>query len=123
MNSGADSPAARIAASSASTGPARSGSASTMAATNMSPLMPPTRSRWIASESGESSNASSGDDRDDIGSFGHHGHGGIAGASQRSGQRGIDRIDRFDAGQAALLGIETRRVELHTADAGRLQLH
>src|SRR6185295_1829527 len=101
------------AASSAITGPARAGSASTIAATNMSPLMPPTRSRWIASESGDGSNASSGDDRDDIGSFGHHGHGGVAGAGERGGQRGVDRIDRFDAGQAPLLGIEAGRVELH----------
>src|SRR5262245_24852094 len=98
-NSGMSSPADRTASSSASTGAASAGSASTIAATNMSPLKPPTRSRWIASAEGVGSAAASADDGYDIGSLGHHGEVAVARSYDRGGERILDGVDRVHTGQ------------------------
>src|SRR5512143_1431278 len=89
----------------------------------MSPAMPPTGSRWIASDAGAGSAEASGDDRHDIRSFGDDGERRIAGARERLRDGIVDGFDALDAGERALLLAEPGRVELHAARAHRLELH
>ena len=116
---GAPASAGRTAAASARTRSRRSGKASSMAATNMSPAMPPTASRWIVRHAPDRSM-----DRDDVGA--------LRDDRDRADRRGAATLSAIARSSEGMISTPVIRrssasrpvgVELDAAEAHRLQLH